>query len=291
MWWMQHEALLVFTCCLKSFLFHFSFSVCLVYSTGFLTLTSDKLDIFNIWHKNSLVSFWNFRLQNVFQAVAASLFVRLRCYDSPGSAVVQVSSLGSWNCVGFLSMAAAINSWNGLLRRRGVGAESAAPSSSALWISSSGSADSSSTSFCSSEGVGVDEVLEVGVPGRLLGLLLVLRSNRRTWATRKPGPAAPAPGGKPSSRSGPALSSNSTAGDAERFEGRSSRPLVCSDFCSLFWVQQRHKKKKSPVQVTNTQFSALPHKKTRLTFFRTLQRWHIHSPGGSISSLRGGLLW
>lgn len=27
------------------------------------------------------------------------------------------------------------------------------------------------------------------------------------------------------------------------------------------------------------------------TFRRTVQRWHIHSPGGSISSLKGGLLW
>ncbi|TNN62623.1 hypothetical protein EYF80_027141 [Liparis tanakae] len=96
-------------------------------------------------------------------------------------------------------------------------------------------AASSSPSFCSSEGVGVDEVLEVGVPGRLLGLLLVLRSKRRTWATRRPGPAAPAPGGRPSRRSGPALSSSSTAGDTERLEEDfSGRPLVCSVFCSLF---------------------------------------------------------
>lgn len=153
----------------------------------------------------------------------------------PGSAVVQVSSLGNWNCVGFLSMAAAISSWNGLLRRRGAGVDRAAPSSSAPCISSSGSAASSSPSFCSSEGVGVDDVLDVGVPGRLLGRLLVLRSNRRTWATRKPGPAAPAPGGRPSSRRGPALSSSSTAGDAERLdEDLSGRPLVCSDFCSRF---------------------------------------------------------
>lgn len=150
--------------------------------------------------------------------------------------MVQVSSLGNWNCVGFLSIAAAINNWKGLLRRRGAGVDSIAPSSSTPCISSSGSAASSSPSFCSSEGVGVDDVLEVGVPGRLLGLLLVLRSNKRTWATLRPGPAAPAPGGKPSSRSGPALSSSSTAGDAERFvDDFSGRPLVCSDFCSLFW--------------------------------------------------------
>lgn len=161
--------------------------------------------------------------------------------DWPGSAVVQVRSLGSWNCVGFLSIAAAISNWNGLLRRRGVGVDSAAPSSSALWSSSSGSAASSSPSFCSSEGVGVDEVLEVGVPGRLLGLLLVLRSKRRTWATLRPGPAAPAPGGKPSSRSGPALSSSSTAGDAERLDF-SGKPFVCSDFCSRFWPRKEENK-------------------------------------------------
>lgn len=156
----------------------------------------------------------------------------------PGSAVVQVSSLGSWNCVGFLSIAAAMSSWKGLFRRRGVGAVSVVLSISAPWNSSSGSAASSSASFCSSEGVGVDDVLEVGVPGRLLGLLLLLRSKRRTWATRSPGPAAPAPGGRPSRRSGPALSSSSTAGDEEHLEDDlSSKPLVCSDFCSRFWQQ------------------------------------------------------
>lgn len=168
-----------------------------------------------------------------------AVFNRVWGLDSPGSAVVQVSSVGSWNCVGFLSMAAAMRSWKGLLRRRGVGTDDVAHSGSAPGISSSGSATSSSPSFCSSEGVGVDEVLDVGVPGRLLGLLPVLRSRRRTCATLRPGPAAPAPGGRPSSRSGPALSSSSMAGDTERLDKeRSGRPLVCSFFCSRFWQQQ-----------------------------------------------------
>lgn len=134
----------------------------------------------------------------------------------------------------------------------------------------------------------MDDVLEVGVPGRLLGLLLVLRSKRRTWATRNPGPAAPAPGGNPSRRRGPVWSSSSTAGDVERLEGRSGRPLVCSDFCSRFW--DREPKQQISDQKIDSLAGLASTPTTELTFFRTLQRWHIHSPGGSISSLRGGLL-
>ncbi len=83
----------------------------------------------------------------------------------PGSAVVQVRSFGSWNCVGFLCMAAAIRRSNGLLRVVGIFESSC----SEPWASSSTSR-SSSMSFCSDGvGVSVEEVLELGVAGRLLG--------------------------------------------------------------------------------------------------------------------------
>lgn len=210
----------------------------------------------------------------------------IRGLDSPGSAVVQVSSVGSWNWVGFLSMAAAMRSWKGLLRRRGAGADDVAHSGSTPGISSSGSATSSSPSFCSSEGVGVEDVLDVGVPGRLLGLLLVLRSRRRTCATLRPGPAAPAPGGRPSSRSGPALSSSSMAGDTERLdEERSGRPLVCSFFCSRFWQQQKQQQQQA-VSPSNKQQLLRTHVNLML-FAHTTGReektvWHHTKTGSSL---------
>lgn len=173
--------------------------------------------------------------------ISSSFLLRLVL---PGSAVVQVSSLGSWNCEGFLSMAAAMSSWKGLLRSRGVGVGMVvACSDSEPWVSSSALAISSSASFCSSEGVSVsvEEVLEVGVPGRLLARRS--RRSRRTAATRSPGPAAPTPGGSLSRRNLVVVMvvvprSSSAAGGEERLErglSLSSRPFVSSAFCSRFW--------------------------------------------------------
>lgn len=141
----------------------------------------------------------------------------------PGSAVVQVRSLGSWNCVGFLCMAAAMRRSKGLLRVVSV----LALSGSEPWASSSTSSRSSSMSFCSeSVGVSVEEALEVGVAGRLLGLL----SRSRTWATaaRSPVPPTATVGSR---RRVP--KSSSAAGDGVCLA--SMRPLICSFFCSRFW--------------------------------------------------------
>lgn len=150
--------------------------------------------------------------------------VRSEC-PVPGSAVVQVRSFGSWNCVGFICMAAAIRRSNGLLRVVVI----FEISGSEPWASSSTSRRSSSMSFCSDGvGVSVEEVLELGVAGRLLGRL----SKSRTWATaaRSPVPPDPTEGSRrnvPHSCSG--------AGEGVCFPSCSSnRPLICSFFCSLF---------------------------------------------------------
>ena len=115
-----------------------------------------------------------------------------------------------------------------------MGVEGVKPSGSEPCTSSSVSAMSSPTSFCSSEGVGVEEALEVGVPGRLLVRLLHLRSRRRTWATAailSTGPAAPASVVNPSRCSGPGPWFSSGAGEEEVLEfGLSKSPLVCSAF-------------------------------------------------------------
>lgn len=136
---------------------------------------------------------------------------------SPGSAVVQVSSFGSWNCVGFLSMAAAIRSSKGRF------SWGCPQSISAMAESSSTSIMSSSTSFCSELGVSV-LALDVGVPGRLallskilacaLALMLLLDLSNR---------------------------SASLVGEVVLFPDLSTNPFTCpsSFFCSRFcttWI-------------------------------------------------------
>lgn len=138
-----------------------------------------------------------------------------RC--SPGSAVVQVNSFGSWNCVGFLSMAAAIRSSKGRF------SWGCPQSISAMAESSSTSIMSSSTSFCSELGVSV-LALDVGVPGRLallskilacaLALMLLLDLSNR---------------------------SASLVGEVVLFPVLSTNPFTCpsSFFCSRFcttWI-------------------------------------------------------
>lgn len=138
-------------------------------------------------------------------------------HGSPGSAVVQVSSFGSWNCVGFLSMAAAIRSSKGRF------SWGCPQSISAMAESSSTSIMSSSTSFCSELGVSV-LALDVGVPGRLallskilacaLALMLLLDLSNR---------------------------SASLVGEVVLFPDLSTNPFTCpsSFFCSRFcttWI-------------------------------------------------------
>lgn len=167
-------------------------------------------------------------LQNHWQPVIS--LIRSACHV-PGSAVVHVKSFGSWNCVGFLCMAAAIRRSKGLLRVVGVLESSV----SEPCASSSTSSKSSSMSFCSdSVGVSVEEVLELGVAGRLLGRL----SKSRTWATAARSPMLPDPtvGSK---RSVP--HSCSGAGDGNCFNCRSRRPFICSFFCSLFYKRVKFK--------------------------------------------------
>lgn len=138
---------------------------------------------------------------------------------SPGSAVVQVSSLGSWNWVGFLSMAAAMSSSKGRFRW------GCPPSASAAVAeSSSTSMMSSSTSFCSELGVSV-LALEVGVPGRL-----ALRSRSRVWERVRRTP--------PLARS--KKSAASLVGDVVLFPDFSTKPLTwpSSFFCSRFCKAQ-----------------------------------------------------
>ncbi len=139
----------------------------------------------------------------------------------PGSAVVQVRSFGSLNCVGFLCMAAAIRRSNGRLSVVVIFESSG----SEPWASSSMSR-SSSMSFCSDGvGVSVEEVLELGVAGRLLGR----PSKSRTWATATRSPVLPDPT-EGSRRNVP----HSCSGAGEGVCCCSNRPLICSFFCSLF---------------------------------------------------------
>lgn len=160
---------------------------------------------------------------------------------SPGSAVVQVSSFGNWNCVGFLSMAAAIRSSKGRF------SWGCPQSISAMAESSSTSIMSSSTSFCSELGVSV-LALDVGVPGRLallskilacaLALMLLLDLSKR---------------------------SASLVGEVVLFPDLSTNPFTCpsSFFCSRFcttWIgrliMEATNKAHQPWQISNRRQTA-----------------------------------